>query len=466
MITPPKDNPTINLIKAKAIHFVGVGGCGMSGIADILNKQGYTISGSDKTRSPVTHALSKMGVTIYEGHDAKHCEGKEGVVISGAIGEDNPEYVRAKQNNIPIVKRAEMLSQLMSSYHGIAISGTHGKTTTTALAAHIFKVAGLDPSYIIGGALKGEQTGAKLGQGSDFIVEADESDASFLHLNPDVACITNIDLDHMENFNDDPAALTTAFAAFLARLPKTGLAILAHDDAPLMALGVNVSAQVLSYGFNESASVFASNLTANANTMMFEVNGSLVNAPFSVTLNLPGKHNVSNALCAITLALSMQVPVKHIQAALLSFPGTYRRFNATDERFGSCPITVIDDYGHHPKAIHATLSTIRQAYPGRRILHVFQPHRYTRTKALFNDFIAALNEADHVLLLPIYAASEPPITGISSEALAKHIERGQVVPDFAGVMAALKQMVQAEDVLLLQGAGSIGQLTRFITQQR
>jgi len=444
----------------KRIHFVGIGGCGMSGIAKILHLQGYVVSGSDQCASDRTRLLSTQGMTVYLGHNKAHCHDKDLVVISSAIDQTNPEVVFAIKAGIPVIKRGLMLAYLMQSHQGIAIAGTHGKTTTTSMIVHLLKIANLNPSYVIGGKLKNCVDGADLGTGRYFIAEADESDASFLHLHPQIACLTNIDIDHIENYQSDFSQLTAAFLSFLRNLPEDGLVVYNFDDPKLRALCKTLHCQSLSFGFHPDADVSIKAVNNAGSTSRFLVQMGTQTEPFSVTLPLPGKHNVQNALCAVALASFLGIAQSGIQTALASFPGTQRRFDSSLMRLYNKEITLIDDYGHHPRAIDATLSAIRVSYPKQRIVLIFEPHRYTRTRALFSAFVEVLSTVDKLLLLPIYGASEAPIEGITSQALANDMTGVDIemFNDFTAVKQALMTSLKAGDVLVIQGAGSIGQL--------
>ena len=447
------------------IHFVGIGGSGMSGIAEVLHNLGYTISGSDLSDSATLRRLAGLGITTSIGHVAGNVDGADAVVTSTAVQSDNPEVLAARERKVPIVPRALMLAELMRLKQGIAIAGTHGKTTTTSLVASVLAEAGLDPTFVIGGRLNSAGANAKLGSGDYIVVEADESDASFLNLLPVMAVVTNIDADHMETYGHDFNNLKKAFVDFLHRMPFYGTAILCTDDAAICEIVPQVSCPVTSYGFNEGAQVRAVNVRASAGQMLFTVqrrNG--VTLPdMDVVLNLPGDHNVLNALSAIAVAVELNVPDAAVQKALAEFHGVGRRF----QRYGEVPalaggtFTVIDDYGHHPVEMAATLAAARGAFPGRRLVLAFQPHRYTRTRDCFEDFIKVIGQADAVLLAEVYAAGEPPIVAADGRSLARALRvAGKVEPvfvdDIANMPQAIADLALDGDVVMCMGAGSIG----------
>lgn len=449
----------------KHIHFVGVGGSGMSGIAEVLCNLGYTISGSDLADSPTLKRLATLGITTYVGHAAAHVAGADAVVTSTAVQATNPEVMVAREMRIPIVPRALMLAELMRLKQGIAIAGTHGKTTTTSLVASVLAEAGLDPTFVIGGRLNSAGANARLGSGDHIVVEADESDASFLNLLPVMAVVTNIDADHMETYGHDFGRLKGAFVDFLHRMPFYGVAILCTDDAAVRDIVDQVTCPVTSYGFNEQAQVRAINVRAVDGQMHFTVQrrNGVVLPDLDVVLNLPGNHNVLNALSAIAVAVELSIDDAAVQKALAEFKGVGRRF----QRYGDWAlpaggmITVVDDYGHHPVEMAATLAAARGAFPGRRLVLAFQPHRYTRTRDCFEDFVKVIGQADSVLLGEVYAAGEAPIVAADGRALARALRiAGKVEPIFVDDIAAMPQAVldnaQSGDVLLCMGAGSIG----------
>ncbi len=447
------------------IHFVGIGGSGMSGIAEVLCNLGYTISGSDLADSATLRRLADLGIRTDVGHAQAHVAGADAVVISTAVHADNPEVLAARAMKIPVVPRALMLAELMRLKRGIAIAGTHGKTTTTSLVASVLAEAGLDPTFVIGGRLNSAGANARLGGGDYIVVEADESDASFLNLLPVMAVVTNIDADHMETYGHDFARLQQAFVDFLHRMPFYGTAILCIDDPAVRAIVPQVTCPVTSYGFSEEAQVRAVNVRAVGAAMQFTVrrrNGVTL-TDLDVVLNLPGEHNVRNALSAIAVAVELNVPDEALLRALAGFKGVGRRF----QRYGDLPstdggvFTLIDDYGHHPVEMAATLAAARGAFPGQRLVLAFQPHRYTRTRDCFEDFIKVLGEADAVLLSEVYAAGEAPLVAADGRSLARALRvAGKVEPLFVDEITAMPQaiadMARGGDVVLCMGAGSIG----------
>ncbi len=446
----------------KHIHFVGVGGAGMSGIAEVLANQGFEISGSDLAESATTKRLAAQGIRVCIGHAAGHVSTADAVVVSTAVRDDNPEVVAARARRVPVVPRALMLAELMRLKQGIAIAGTHGKTTTTSLVASVLAEGGLDPTFVIGGRLTAAGSSARLGTGEFIVVEADESDASFLHLQPVLAVVTNIDADHMDTYQHDFARLKQAFVQFLQNLPFYGTAVLCLDDANVREILPFVSKPVLTYGFAPEAAVRAEAIEHAAGAMRFRALREKA-APLEVTLNLPGRHNVQNALAAIAVATELQVPDAAIRKALAEFHGVGRRFQRCGEvaLAGGGRFTLIDDYGHHPAEMAATLAAARGAFPGRRIVLAFQPHRYTRTRDLFEDFVRVLSTADALLLAEIYPAGEQPIVAADGRSLARAVRvAGQVEPVFVeeiGQMAeAIRRVARDRDVVLTMGAGSIG----------
>jgi UDP-N-acetylmuramate--alanine ligase len=446
------------------IHFVGVGGSGMSGIAEILHNLGYTISGSDLSDSATLRRLASLGIHTHVGHDAAHVARADAVVTSTAVQASNPEVLRARELHIPVVPRALMLAELMRLKQGIAIAGTHGKTTTTSLVASVLAQAGLDPTFVIGGRLNSAGANARLGKGNYIVVEADESDASFLNLLPVMAVVTNIDADHMDTYGHDFGRLQQAFVDFLHRMPFYGTAILCTDDPAVRAIVDQVTCPITSYGFDEGAQVRATKVRAVDGQMHFTVqrrNG--VTLPdLDIVLNLPGRHNVLNALSAIAVAVELNIDDQAVQTALAEFKGVGRRF----QRYGdhALPqggtVTVVDDYGHHPVEMAATLAAARGAFPGRRLVLAFQPHRYTRTRDCFEDFVRVMGQSDVVLLAEVYAAGESPLVAADGRALARALRvAGKVEPvfvdDIQSMAAAAVANAQAGDVLLCMGAGSI-----------
>ena len=449
----------------KHIHFVGIGGVGMSGIAEILFNLGYTISGSDQADSVTLQRLAGLGIQTYIGHDATHIQGANAVVTSTAVQADNPEVLAARHSRIPVVPRALMLAELMRLKRGIAIAGTHGKTTTTSLVASVLAEAGLDPTFVIGGRLNSAGANARLGKGEYIVVEADESDASFLNLLPVMAVVTNIDADHMETYGHNFENLKKAFVDFLHRMPFYGTAILCTDDPAVRAILPQVTCPVTSYGFEEGAEVRAVDVRAVDGQMHFTVqrrNGQVL-PDLQVVLNLAGRHNVLNALSAIAVATELNISDDAVLRALAGFKGVGRRF----QRYGDLPardggsFTLVDDYGHHPIEMAATLAAARGAFPGRRLLLAFQPHRYTRTRDCFDDFVKVIGQADGVLLTEVYAAGEAPIVAADGRSLARALRvAGKIEPVFVDQIAAMPQAIadnaKGGDVVLCMGAGSIG----------
>ena len=448
------------------IHFVGIGGSGMSGIAEVLFNLGYTISGSDLSDSTVLRRLNGLGIHTCIGHAAHNIAGADAVVTSTAVQQDNPEVVAAREKRIPVVPRALMLAELMRLKQGIAIAGTHGKTTTTSLVTSVLAEAGLDPTFVIGGRLNSAGANAKLGSGDYIVVEADESDASFLNLLPVMAVVTNIDADHMETYGHDFGNLKKAFVDFLHRMPFYGTAVLCTDNPAIREILPLVTCPVTSYGFGEDAQVRAVDVRAVDGEMHFTVqrrNGvTLPDLP--IVLSLPGDHNVLNALSAIAIAVELNIPDAAVQKALAEFKGVGRRF----QRYGELPtsdggrFTLIDDYGHHPVEMEATLAAARGAFPGRRLVLAFQPHRYTRTRDCFEDFVKVIGQgADTVLLAEVYAAGEAPIVAADGRSLARALRvAGKVEPLFVDDIADLPQTIASSvrggDVVICMGAGSIG----------
>jgi UDP-N-acetylmuramate--alanine ligase len=450
----------------KCIHFVGIGGAGMSGIAEILHNLGYVVSGSDQSESATTQRLASLGIRVAIGHDAAHVQGCQAVVISTAVKDDNPELIAAREKRIPVVPRAVMLAELMRLKQGIAIAGTHGKTTTTSLVTSVLAEAGVDPTFVIGGKLNSAGANSRLGSGDYIVVEADESDASFLNLLPVLSVVTNIDADHMETYGHDIARLKAAFVEFLHRMPFYGAAILCGDDPGVRSIVPAVSRPVMLYGMGPDVQVRAVNVEALPGGQMRFVaqrhNG--VKLPdLNITLNLPGEHNVRNALAAIAVATELDLPDAPIVRALAAFSGVGRRF----QRYGELPaagggsFTLIDDYGHHPVEMAAVIAAARGAFPGRRLVLAFQPHRFTRTRDCFEDFVKVMGSADAVLLTEVYAAGESPIVAADGRSLARALRiAGRVDPlfvdDVAALPPAILQYARDGDVVIAMGAGSIG----------
>lgn len=461
--------------KVKNIHFVGIGGSGMSGIAEVLINLDFNVSGSDLANNATTKRLAGFGAALFKGHAASNLGSADVVVVSSAVSEDNPEVIAARANHIPVVPRAIMLAELMRFRQGIAVAGTHGKTTTTSLIASILAEAGMDPTFVIGGKLEAASANAKLGTGDYIVVEADESDASFLHLSPILAVVTNIDQEHMETYEQSFDKLKNAFVAFLQQLPFWGMAVVCIDDENVREILPNVTKPITTYGFSEDAVVRATNVRADNGKMHFtveRVNG--VKTCFDVTLNLPGEHYVLNALAAIAIASELDIADAAIVKALSEFKGVGRRY----ERYGEVPapkggvFTLIDDYGHHPVEMQAVIAATRAAFPKRRLIMVFQPHRYSRTRDCFEDFVQVLSSTDAVLITEVYSAGEESIVAADTRALIRAVRvAGKVEPVFVettdGFPEAILNAVQADDVVIVMGAGSIGRVaynTRALAQ--
>jgi UDP-N-acetylmuramate--alanine ligase len=456
--------------KPARVHFVGIGGVGMSGIAEVLCTLGYQVSGSDNADNATTRRLARLGATVCRGHAAGHVHGADCVVVSSAIRRDNPELVEARALRIPIVPRAEMLAELMRFRRGIAIAGTHGKTTTTSLTASVLGEGGLDPTFVIGGQLLAAGANARLGGGDWLVAEADESDGSFLRLNPLVAVVTNIDADHLENYGGDFARVQAAFAEFLHRLPFYGLAVLCIDDPEVEALARATPRHVMTYGFHPDADVRAEDVSQDGRCMRFTLclpDGT--RAP--VELALPGRHNVQNALAAATIGWQLGIEPAAIAEALRKFAGIGRRFNllAQLSTAKGASVQLVDDYGHHPKELEAVFAAARGGWPDKRLVVAFQPHRFTRTRDLFDEFAAVLSGVDALVLTEVYPAGEAPIAGADAKSLARAIRtRGRVdpvvvggAPELAGV---LPDILQDGDLLLLMGAGDIGHAAQQLAQ--
>jgi UDP-N-acetylmuramate--alanine ligase len=455
--------------RVRHIHFVGIGGAGMSGIAEVLHNLGYRVSGSDAKDSATLARLRRLGIAAHSGHDAQHVNGSDVVVFSSAVTDANPELAAARAQRIPVVPRAEMLAELMRFREGVAIAGTHGKTTTTSLVASLLSEAGLDPTYVIGGRLNSSGSHARLGGGRFLVAEADESDASFLHLQPVIAVVTNIDADHMRTYGGDPARLKEVFVEFLHHLPFWGLAVLCADDAGVRKILPRISRAVVSYGFEPGADFQAHDVHPEGMRTHFAIRHGGQDDWLRVCVNLPGRHNVLNSLAAVAVADALGVGREHIAAGLRAFQGIGRRCEVLGElRIGALRVTLIDDYAHHPTEIAAVLAAVRASWAGRRVVGVFQPHRYTRTHDLFDEFCRVLSQFDGLLLLDIYAAGEEPITGADSAALCRAIAaRGTLNPvvsaSRAALIEALPGAVRDGDLLLVMGAGDVGQLGGELT---
>lgn len=452
----------------RRIHFVGIGGAGMSGIAEVLNSLGYDVSGSDRSANRMTRHLRTIGVSVFDKHDERNIEGTDVVVYSSAIPQDNVELVTARKKRIPIVPRAEMLAELMRFRRGIAVAGTHGKTTTTSLIASVLAEAGLDPTFIIGGLVHSVDSHARLGAGDYLVAEADESDASFLLLNPLIAVLTNIDADHMEAYDGDFAKLRSSFVEFFKRLPFYGVAVVCIDDPNANSILPELHSRVVTYGTYEHADIRGFDFRQHEGASTFKVRRRNASEILNVNLNMPGEHNMLNSLAAIAVASEIRVPSQAIARALSSFQGIGRRCQwLGDTRIGAARVSVIDDYGHHPTEIRVTIKAVRDGWPGRRLLVAFQPHRYTRTRDLFEDFVDILITADALVILEVYPAGEAPIQGADGRALCRAVRlRGKVdpvfIPDPERLAEVLSGIAEEGDILLLLGAGSIGRVAELM----
>ena len=448
----------------KHVHFVGIGGAGMSGIAQVLINQGYEVSGTDLAASTVTEQLAQQGAKIFIGHEAKNILGADVVVTSTAVGDDNPEVVLARESKIPVIPRAEMLGELMRFSKGVAVAGTHGKTTTTSLVASVMASGDMDPTFIIGGRLLSADANARLGQGEFLVAEADESDASFLHLQPLLAVVTNIDADHLETYHGDFAELKDTFIQFLHNIPFYGLAILCVDDPVVREILPAISRPVLTYGFSEDADIRASDFRQQGICSVFRVNQQATGSEIEVRVNLPGRHNVLNALAAIAVAWKLGITNEKIISGLNEFQGIGRRFQVNGPlAFNGGEVLLVDDYAHHPRELQAVLSAVEAAWPERRKLVVFQPHRYSRTRDLLEDFGHVLSDVDHLVVMEVYAAGESPLASADGRALCRAIRaRGKAIPIFVEdreqLFDVLANTTQAGDVLVTLGAGDIGRI--------
>lgn len=471
MKQPSQHFPIPEMRRIRQIHFVGIGGVGMSGIAEVLLNQGYKISGSDKSESPVTARLIEKGADITFHHAANNVLGADVVVVSSAIDDSNPEVNAARNRRIPVVRRAEMLSELMRYRHGIAIAGTHGKTTTTSLITTVCARGGLDPTFVIGGVLNSAGSNAQLGTSRYFIAEADESDASFLHLQPMVSVITNIDADHMDTYGSFDN-LKQAFIDFLHNLPFYGLAVLCIDDPIVKELLPKIARPYVTYGFDEKADYRALEFSQIGNVSQFQVKRKGSSRTIAIDLNLPGKHNVLNALAAIAVGIEEGVKEDAIKQALLNFEGIGRRFHS----FGTFPcesgeVEVVDDYGHHPKEVDATIKAVREGWPKRRLVMVYQPHRYSRTRDLYEDFVSVLSGVDVLLMLDVYSAGEKEVSGANSKSLCGSIrQRGEVDPIYVESLEKLDELIAGVvsdgDLVLTQGAGDVGKIAKHWKENR
>jgi UDP-N-acetylmuramate--alanine ligase len=453
--------------RINSIHMIGVGGAGMSGIAEVLVNLGYRVTGSDIRESATTRRLESMGVEVTIGHRAENMRGADVIVTSSAVQEDNPEVSAAREERLPVVPRAEMLAELMRYRHGIAVAGTHGKTTTTSLIASIFAEAGLDPTFVIGGLVNSAGTNARLGESRFLIAEADESDASFLHLQPMVSVVTNIEADHMDTYGGDFQVLRRTFIDFLHNLPFYGVAVLCADDPELLDMMPEVGRTLLTYGFSGEADYRITDVEKKSLTTAFTVQRPAPAEPLRLELNMPGLHNVLNATAAATVAFDEGVPDEAIQAGLAKFQGVGRRFELLgDLDLATGKALLVDDYGHHPAEVRAVLGAARISHPGR-IVVVFQPHRYTRTRDLFEDFVQILSSCDVLLLLEVYPAGEEVIPGADGRTLARSVrQRGLVDPifvaDVESVPEVLAGVIHPDDVVLTQGAGNVSALSRLL----
>ncbi|MGM3174526.1 UDP-N-acetylmuramate--L-alanine ligase [Dickeya lacustris] len=462
--------------RVRHIHFVGIGGAGMGGIAEVLANEGYEISGSDLAPNAVTQQLTELGAQIYFHHRPENVNNASVVVVSSAITADNPEIIAAHEARIPVIRRAEMLAELMRFRHGIAIAGTHGKTTTTAMVTSIYAEAGLDPTFVNGGLVKAAGTHARLGSSRFLIAEADESDASFLHLQPMVAIVTNIEADHMDTYQGDFENLKQTFINFLHNLPFYGHAVMCLDDAVIRELLPRVGRHITTYGFSENADVRVADYRQVGAQGMFTL--ARQGKPLlNVTLNAPGRHNALNAAAAVAVATEEGIDDEAILRALARFQGTGRRFDFLGE-FSLVPVNgksgsamLVDDYGHHPTEVDATIKAARAGWPDKRVVMIFQPHRYTRTRDLYDDFAHVLSQVDVLLMLDVYPAGEAPIPGADSRSLCRTIRgRGKIdpimVPDVDALPELLAQALQGDDLILVQGAGNIGKLARRLAETR
>ena len=457
--------------RVKHLHFVGIGGSGMSGIAEVLHNLDYVVTGSDITPSKTTDRLQNLGIAIEFGHRGSNVSGAQAVVISSAIKDNNPEVKYAKKHHIPVVPRAEMLSELMRFRYGIAVAGTHGKTTTTSLIAHILSSAELDPTYIIGGILNSSGIGAKLGESDYLIAEADESDASFLHLQPMLSVITNIDQDHMSTYDDDVEKLKDAFVNFAANLPFYGCCVACLEDENLKQILEQIHRPITTYGLSDEADIYATNIKQEDRQMHFEVVSGKYAQQFPVTLNLIGRHNILNTLAAIGICLELEIDAGIIQASLSDFHGVARRLDYHGQvTLEGNSLTLFDDYGHHPNEILAVIESLKQSYPEQSLSVIFQPHRYSRTRDLFDDFAQVLSQVDELILLDVYAASEKPIARVNTRTLAEAIRKRSkldpvVVKDVDAALEVLPRVGEDQGILLTLGAGDIHRLVPLIKAQ-
>jgi UDP-N-acetylmuramate--alanine ligase len=454
--------------RVEHIHFVGIGGAGMCGIAEVLHNEGYRITGSDLSENRAVLSLKLLGIQVYIGHDVSQVNGADVVVRSTAVAADNPEIMAAREQLIPVIPRAVMLAELMRFRYGIAIAGTHGKTTTTSLVSSILGEGGFDPSFVIGGKLNSCGSNAQLGKSAYFVAEADESDASFLYLQPMMAVVTNIDADHMGTYDDNFDKLRSTFIEFLHHLPFYGLAVVCFEDEEVRRILPSIERPTLTYGFREEAQYRAIDWVQNGLWSEFSVQRPSPHLPLTIKFQWPGRHNVLNALAAIAIATEVGVDDESIVRALFKFQGVGRRFQILGERrFEQGTAIVVDDYGHHPQEIISTIDAFRHVWPDKRLVHVFQPHRYSRTKSLFSQFVSALSLADELLLMDIYPAGESAIPGISSQALLQEIRinfpNARLVTEET-MTQVLDQIIIDGDAILMQGAGNVGQLASNLMQ--
>jgi UDP-N-acetylmuramate--alanine ligase len=461
--------------RIKRIHFVGIGGAGMCGIAEVLLTQGYTISGSDLKASANTERLNKLGAIIFIGHEAGNVADADVVVVSTAVDGANPEIVHARERRLPVVRRAEMLAELMRYRHGIAIAGAHGKTTTTSLIASVLAEAGLDPTFVVGGLVNNFGTNARMGESRYLVAEADESDASFLHLQPMLSVVTNIDADHMSTYDGDFNKLKKTYLEFLHNLPFYGLAVVCIDDPVVREILPQINRPISTYGFADDADFRITRYEVGFLHSLFTLERPDGKPPLDVKINMPGKHNVLNAAAACAVASDEGVNDDAIVQALAKFQGVGRRFQLQGEfhidKNGKGSALLVDDYGHHPTEVAATIKAARESWPERRLVMIFQPHRYTRTRDLYEDFAAVLSKVDVLILLEVYAAGEEPIAGADGRSLARSIRsRGHVDPIFVeepkGVAAVLKDVVRADDIIITQGAGNVGALAQELVKRK
>lgn len=459
--------------RIKSIHFVGIGGAGMCGIAEVLLNQGYGVTGSDIKESAVTQRLCGMGAQVFIGHTAQNVAKADVVVSSSAVDETNPEIIAAKENRVPVVRRAEMLAELMRYRHGIAVAGTHGKTTTTSLIASVLAAGEKDPTFVIGGLLNSAGTNARLGESRYLVAEADESDASFLHLQPMVSVVTNIEADHMDTYDGDFEKLKKTFIEFIHNLPFYGIAVVCGDDPVIQEIIPNLSRSIVTYGFDEGNDYQAYEVKQTGTALTFKVKRPEPHTDLEVSLNIPGKHNVLNAMATIAVAMDEGVDDAAIVKGLSEFNGVGRRFQSFGEyevEVGKTPAMLVDDYGHHPTEVQATINAIRDGWPERRLVMVYQPHRYSRTRDLYEDFVEVLSSVDQLVLLEVYPAGETPIQGADSRHLSRTIRtRGLVDPIYVesieGVPEVIKNIVKPGDIVITQGAGNVGALAHDLAQR-